>query len=73
MSLADTVALLNLTSRIINRKVHIEKNLYRGEFAEIYWKYNIFSVFLADRENFFLSIIFYNFKHRSYSTAKRVV
>ena len=55
VSLAFTVALLNITSSIFNRKLHIEKHLYRGEFAEIYRKYNIFSLFLADRESFFLS------------------
>ena len=101
MSLAFTVALLNITSSIFNRKLHIDKHLYRGEFAGIYRKYNIFSLFLADREKnlsteirkagvmmqlptfhylntYFrmfitLSINFYRLKHRSYSTAKRVV
>ena len=53
VSLAFTVALLNITSSIFNRKLHIEKHLYRGEFAGIYQKYNIFSLFLADRENVF--------------------
>ena len=52
-SLAFTVALLNITSSIFDRKLHIEKHLYRGEFAGIYRKYNIFSLFLADREKFF--------------------
>ena len=80
----------------------MEKNLYRGEFAEIYWKYNIFGVFFAVRDNLFLSteirkagvmiqlltihylntyfiifitlsIILYNFNHRSYLTARRIV
>ena len=102
VSLAFTVALLNITSSIFNRKLHIEKHPYRGEFTEIYWKYNILSLFLADRDSFFcvhwdqegwrddsaphISLskhIFQNihnfvnkflqFKHRSYSTAKRVV
>ena len=54
VSLTDTVALLNLTSRIITRKVHIEKILYRGEFSGVYWKYDICSVFFADRDNFFV-------------------
>ena len=49
-----TVALLNITSNIFTRKVHIEKNLYMGGFAEIYWKYNIVSVFFADTEKFFV-------------------
>ena len=43
VSVAVTVALLNITSSIFNRKLHIEKHLYRGEFAGIYLKYNIFS------------------------------
>ena len=54
MSLADTVALLNLTSSIITRKARIEKILYRGEFSGVYWKYDICSVFFADRDNFFV-------------------
>ena len=54
MSLAATVALQNFTRRSFTRKVHIEKNLYRGGFAGIYWKYTIFSVFFADRDNFFV-------------------
>jgi hypothetical protein len=45
MSLAATVALLNLTSRIITGQVHIGKNLYKGEFSGIF----------ADRDIFFLS------------------
>ena len=45
-----------MTSRIFNRKLHIEKHLYRGEFAGIYQKYNIFSLFLADREKFFVHL-----------------
>ena len=56
VSLAFTVALLNITSSIFNRKLHIEKHLYRGEFAGIYQKYNIFSLFLADREKFFVHL-----------------
>ena len=56
MSLAATVALQNFTSRSFTRKVHIEKNLYRGGFAGIYWKYTIFSVFFADRDNFFVHL-----------------
>ena len=54
VSLAFTVALLNITSRILNRKLHIEKHLYMAEFAGIYRKYNIFSLFLADREKNFV-------------------
>jgi hypothetical protein len=55
VSLTDTVALLNLTSRIITRKVHIEKNLYRGEFSGIYWKYDIFLKCVLCRQRLFLS------------------
>jgi hypothetical protein len=54
VSLADTAALLNLISRIITRKVHIEKIFYRGEFSGDYWKYDICSVFFANRDNFFV-------------------
>ena len=52
MSLAATVALLNLTSRIITQKVLIEKVSTWGEFSGVYWKYDIFSVFFVDRDNF---------------------
>ena len=50
VSLAFTVVLLNITSNIFNRKLHMEKHLYRGEFAGIYQKYKKRSLFLRDRE-----------------------
>jgi hypothetical protein len=50
VSLAFTVVLLNITSSIFNRKLHMEKHLYRGEFAGIYQKYTKRSLFLRDRE-----------------------
>ena len=39
-------------SRIFTRKVHMGKNLYMGESAEIYWKYNIFGVFFCWQRQF---------------------
>jgi len=50
VSLAFTAVLLNITSSIFNRKLHMEKHLYRGEFAGIYQKYKKRSLFLRDRE-----------------------
>ena len=52
MSLAATVALLNITSRIITQNVHTGKISTCGEFSGVYWKYDIFSVFFVDRDNF---------------------
>ena len=53
LSFAFTVTLLNISRSIFTRKNHIEKKLYRGEFAEIYCKYKNFMVFLLT-EIFFL-------------------
>jgi hypothetical protein len=52
VSLAATVALLNITSRIITQNVHTGKISTCGEFSGVYWKYEIFSVFFVDRDNF---------------------
>jgi hypothetical protein len=51
MSLAATVALLDFTSRIFTRKVHIEKSLHGGIRRNLLKIYNIYCVF-ADRDFF---------------------